>query len=195
MCHRSFEGIMTKRVERPTVLLEGIDNAIRDVGFECFVLSCYGSTMSPSKSSTHWFLHADVTDTVGTTTITETVKGNLVKTHVDKLKREKFLHLENCNVRGQSDYDKGDSDWIIDIPTATKISEIPPFDPPIKHFFHVSDTIRSFARQMLQPFATSTLAITVIGVRGEVDQKFELLVVDIHDAEDIQVVSISSTLF
>ena len=53
VCHRSFEGIMTKRVERPTVLLEEIDNAIRDVGFECFVQSCYGSTMSPSKSSTH----------------------------------------------------------------------------------------------------------------------------------------------
>ncbi len=48
---------------------------------------------------------------------------------------------------------------------------------------------------MLQPFATSTLVITVIGVRGEVDQKFELLVADGHDAEDIQVVSIFSNLF
>ena len=66
--------------------------------------------MSPSKSSTHWFLHADVTDTVGTTTITVHVKGNLVKMHVDKLKRGKFLQLENCNVRGRSDYEKGDSD-------------------------------------------------------------------------------------
>ena len=98
-------------------------------------------------------------------------------------------------MRGRSDYDKGNSDWTIDISTATKVSEILPFDPPIKLFFYVSDTIRSFARQMLQPFATSTLAVTVIGVRGEVDQKFEILVADGYDAEDIQVVSTSSTLF
>ena len=83
MCHCSFGGIITKRVEIPTVLLEEIDNAIQDVVFECFVLSCYGSTMSPSKSPTHWFFHVDVTDIVGTTTIIVTVKGNLVKTHVD----------------------------------------------------------------------------------------------------------------
>ena len=48
---------MTKRAERPTVLLEEIYNAIRDVGFECFVLSSYGSTMSPSKSPTHMFFN------------------------------------------------------------------------------------------------------------------------------------------
>ena len=41
MCHRSFEGIMTKRAEYPTLSLKQIDNAIRVVGFECFVLSCF----------------------------------------------------------------------------------------------------------------------------------------------------------
>ena len=46
--------------------------------------------MSLSKSSTHWFLHVDVTDTVGTMTITVIVKENLVKTHVDKLMRGEF---------------------------------------------------------------------------------------------------------
>ena len=44
-------------------------------------------------------------------------------------------------------------------------------------------------------FAISTLAVIVIGVRGKVDQKFELLIVDGHDVEDIQVVSTSNTLF
>jgi hypothetical protein len=48
---------------------------------------------------------------------------------------------------------------------------------------------------MLQPFATYTFVVTVIGVRGEVDQKFELLVADGHDVEDIQVVSTSNILF
>ena len=98
-------------------------------------------------------------------------------------------------MRGRSDYDNGDSNWTIDISTSTKVSKIPPFDHPIKFFFHVSDTIRSFAQRMLQPFVTSTLVVTVIGVREEVNQKFELLVADGHDAEDMQVVSTSSTLF
>ena len=49
--------------------------------------------MSPSKSSTHWFFYADVTNIVGTTTITVIVKGNLVKTHVNKLKRGKFFAI------------------------------------------------------------------------------------------------------
>ena len=54
--------------------------------------------------------HAYVTDIVGTTTINVIVKENLVKTHVDKLKKRKFLQLENFSVRGQSDYEEGDSD-------------------------------------------------------------------------------------
>jgi hypothetical protein len=137
---------MMKRAARTIVLLEEIDNVIQDVVFECFVLSCYGSTMSPSKSPTHWFFHAYVTDTVGTTTIIIIVKENLVKTHVDKLKRGKFLWLENFSVRGRLYYDKGDSGWTIDISTTTKVFEIPPFDPPIKLLFHVSDTIHSSAR-------------------------------------------------
>jgi hypothetical protein len=98
------------RVERPTVLLEEIDYAIRDVILECFVLFCYENTLSPSKSPSHWFFHVDVMDTVGTTTITVNVQENLVKTHVDKLKKRKFLLLKNFNIRGQSYYDKGDSD-------------------------------------------------------------------------------------
>ena len=95
-------------------------------------VSSYGSTMLPSKSPSHWFFYADVTDTFGITTIIEPVKENLVKMHVDKLKRGKFLRLENFSVRGQSDYDKGDLDWTIDTSIARKVFEIPPFDSPIK---------------------------------------------------------------
>jgi hypothetical protein len=98
-------------------------------------------------------------------------------------------------VRGRTYYDKEDSDWTIDISTATKVYEILPFDPPIKFFLYVSDTIRSFARRMLQSFVTSTFVVTIIGMKREVYQKIELLVVDGHDVGEIQVVSISRTLF
>ena len=52
---------------------------------------------------------------------------------------------------------------------ATKVSKIPPFDHLINFFLHVSDSICTFARRMLQPFAISTLVVIVIGVRRKVD--------------------------
>jgi hypothetical protein len=42
---------------------------------------------------------------------------------------------------------------------------------------------------MLQPFATTTIAFVVIGVRGEIDNKVELLVIDGNNLKDIQIVS------
>jgi hypothetical protein len=42
---------------------------------------------------------------------------------------------------------------------------------------------------MLQPFATTTIALVVIEVCGEIDSKFELLVADENSPEDIQIVS------
>jgi hypothetical protein len=53
-----------------------------------------------------------------------------------------------------------------------------PFDLPIKLFFHSKDTINNFGQCMLQPFVTMTIAFVVIGVHGEIDGKFELLVTD-----------------
>jgi len=48
----------------------------------------------------------------------------------------------------------------------------------VKLHFMPKDTIRSFSHRMLQPFTTTTIAFDVIGVRGEIDNKFELLIVD-----------------
>jgi hypothetical protein len=43
---------------------------------------------------------------------------------------------------------------------------------------------------MLQPFATMTIAFVVIGVCGEINGKFELLVVDGTSPKDIKIVII-----
>jgi len=42
---------------------------------------------------------------------------------------------------------------------------------------------------MFQPFATTTIVFVVIGVCGEIDSKFELLVANGSSSEDIQIVS------
>jgi hypothetical protein len=66
---------------------------------------------------------------------------------------------------------------------------IPTFDPPLKLHFMPKNTIHSFSHHMIQPFATTTIAFVVIGMRGEIDNKFELLVADGSSPEDIQIVS------
>jgi hypothetical protein len=43
---------------------------------------------------------------------------------------------------------------------------------------------------MIQPFVTTTIVFVVIGVHGEIDIKFELLVVDRSNPKDIQIVSL-----
>jgi hypothetical protein len=48
---------------------------------------------------------------------------------------------------------------------------------------------------MIQPFATTTIAFVVIGMRCEIDNKFELLVADGSSPEDIQIVSFSKSSF
>jgi len=70
------------------------------------------------------------------------------------------------------------------------VTIIPPFDPPVKLFFHPKDTINSFGQCILQPFVTITITFAIIGVHGEIDGKFELLVADGTSLEDIQIVNI-----
>lgn len=41
---------------------------------------------------------------------------------------------------------------------------------------------------MLQPFATTIIVFAIIGVCSEIDNKFELLVVDGSSTEDVQIV-------
>jgi hypothetical protein len=93
--------------------------------------------------------------------------------------------LENFSIKAKFDYDKGDSNWAIELFTTTKVTTILPFYPTVKLIFHPKDTISNFGRCMLQLFVTMTITFVVIGVHGEIDGKFELLVVDGTSLEDI----------
>jgi hypothetical protein len=42
---------------------------------------------------------------------------------------------------------------------------------------------------MFQPFVTTTIAFTIIGMHGKIDSKFELLVANKSNPKDIQIVS------
>ncbi len=76
---------MAKIYEHPILLVEDID----------LFSNVYGnlsiSSTSPFKSVVFSYLHANVIDTMGTTTITLNIKGGLIKTHAKFLKKGLFL--------------------------------------------------------------------------------------------------------
>jgi hypothetical protein len=92
-------------------------------------------------------------------------------------------------VQAKTNYDKGDSDWTIELSTTTKLTTILAFDLLLKLHFLPKDTIHGFSHRMFQPFPTTTIVFVVIGMCGEIDSKFELLVVNWSSQEDIQIVS------
>jgi hypothetical protein len=81
-------------------------------------------------------------------------------------------------MKAKIDYNKGDSNWTIELSIDTKVITILAFYHPVKLHFMPKDTIHSFSYCMLQPFTRTIIAFDVTGVRGEIDNKFELLVVD-----------------
>jgi hypothetical protein len=98
-------------------------------------------------------------------------------------------------MKAKTDYDKENSNWMIELSTTTKVTTIPTFDILVKLYFLPKDTIYSFSYCMLQPFVTTTIVFVVIGVCGEIDNKFELLVVDKSSLENIQIVRFLKSSF
>ncbi len=94
------------------MLVEDIDHTIHNVAFDCFVLIVYGNSFfsrSLAKSIVYSYLHANVIDSVGNTTIIISIKGALIETHFKFIKKGNFLRLENFSIKAKSNYDKGDS--------------------------------------------------------------------------------------
>jgi hypothetical protein len=81
-------------------------------------------------------------------------------------------------MKAKTNYNKENFNWTIEVSRDTKVKTILAFDPLVKLHFMPKDTIHSFSHHMFQPFTTIVIIFYVIGVRGEIDNKFELLVVD-----------------
>jgi hypothetical protein len=83
---------MAKRNERLILLVEDIDHTIHNLVFECLVLNVYGnssiSSTYPSTSMVFSYLHVDVINTVGITTFIINIRGSLIETHVEFIKKK-----------------------------------------------------------------------------------------------------------
>jgi hypothetical protein len=78
---------------------------------------------------------------------------------------------------------------MIKLSTTTKVTTILAFDLTMMLHFLPKDTILNFSHCVFQLFATTTIAFVVIGVHDEIDNKFELLVVDGNSPKNIEIVS------
>jgi hypothetical protein len=65
------------------------------------------------------YFHVDIINIVGTTTITISIKGGLIKTHVEFIKKG-FFYGYFFFVKAKTNYDKGGFDWTIELSTSTK---------------------------------------------------------------------------
>ncbi len=183
---------MTKQNEWPYVLVENTCNVV----FNCLILSVYGNSSlsrSSTKLITYFYLHANVIDYVGTTTITINIKGTLLKTHFELIKKGNFLRLQIFFVKNKFDYDKGDSNWTIELSIAIKGTIVLPFDLPIKLLIDPKDIINNFGWLHVITFCNN-ITFVISGVLGEINGKFELLVVNGTSTKDIQIVNIYTTL-
>jgi hypothetical protein len=63
--------------------------------FNCLILSVYGNSSLSLGPQSKLYLHANVIDYVGTTTITINIKGTLMKTHFELIKKGIFFAIGN----------------------------------------------------------------------------------------------------
>jgi hypothetical protein len=66
---------------RPMITVDDLDYTVHDVAFEDFVLNCYKNF---GNSRAFAYLHVDVTNQCGISTMSVTLSGALVTLHNDK---------------------------------------------------------------------------------------------------------------
>jgi hypothetical protein len=88
-------AFMEKQNEWPIVLVENIDHRFVMLPSIILFLNWYGNFPfgSLAKFVVYSYLHANVIDYVGTTTITINIKGTLIKTHFELIKKINYLTL------------------------------------------------------------------------------------------------------
>ncbi len=83
--------MVNKRINPPIVVLDELDSTIRDMAFECIVLNRYGNF---EKVALYSYLHADVTNLHGFTTVIVTIGSASINFHLDKFLKRKHLRID-----------------------------------------------------------------------------------------------------
>ncbi|KAG0571959.1 hypothetical protein KC19_VG056600 [Ceratodon purpureus] len=131
--------------KRMVVSVEEIMEGLRDVAFEGKVLNRSRNYYS-TKVIEFKYLHCDLVDSEGFTTVTLSVKEEQVRSHESKLRVGQIIIVENFGVAKKSakSHEKGDLMFVLKVMSSTIVSLIEPIPHGfVLEFYHI-DTISEF---------------------------------------------------
>jgi len=143
------------------ITINDLDHIVLDIVFEGFVLNHYGNFGS---SSVFAYLHVDVIDQCGISTLSVTLSGALVTLHGDKFIRKNHMQIKKFTMTPQVKWEQRDLHICIHVSSLTLVNVLS--HEIIFHFDHTY-IIASFCKFLHDEFVTTTIVIFVISVQGE----------------------------
>jgi hypothetical protein len=173
-----------------------LHEGVRDVAFEGKVLTRYGTfdriPNQAREQSSYRYLHCDVLDKEGYTTITVSVMFHLVDQHETKFKVGCYVRIENFGIKPKSlkGFEKGDMPFVIRVLSATIVSFVANLESTIVPKFYHMDTITDFWDCSHENWASATIVAVVISIRGEFEHTHQLQIADNLTEYDQDVVAL-----
>ena len=127
------------------VSVDDLSEGTRDVAFECKVLSCYGN-WDPRKQLKFPYLHCDVINRLGLTTVTVSLKTPEIEQHQARFHIGLVLHIENFGVslKSEKSFEKGDMPIAIKIESITTVNVVEGKNNEFVPKFYHTDNIGEF---------------------------------------------------
>jgi hypothetical protein len=159
--------------KRMVVSVDEIMEGLRDVAFEGKVLNRYGNYDS-TKVIEFKYLHCDLVDRHGFTTVTLSVKEDQVRGHESKLRVGQIIRVENFGVvkKSAKSHEKGDLMYVLKVMSSTVVSLVEPTPLGFIPEFYHTDSISEFRARSHEVWASGTIAVCVIEVRGSFAGKY-----------------------
>jgi hypothetical protein len=176
---------------RLVVSIDDINEGSRDVAFEDKVLCRYGNWDS-SKDHKYPYLHCDLIDRAGFTTITVSLRNPHIEQHEGKLHVGSYVRIENFGVSNKSEksYEKGDMPVVLKVQSTTSVLGIEGSNTEfIPKFFH-TDSIAEFRKRSHEQWAMATIAVCVIGIRGAYGRFNQLIIADGDNDNDNDIIAL-----
>jgi len=174
----------------PMFTINNLDHIVHDIVFEGFVFNHYEIF---DNSSVFAYLHVDVIDQCGISTMSVTLNGALVTLHGDKFICRNHMQIKKITLTPQVKWEQGDLNICIRVNNLT-LADVLSHENITFHFVHIY-TIASFCKFLHDKFATTTIVILVISVQGEIDRGFDLTIADGETCYDIETISCNHFCF
>ena len=120
------------------------------------------------------YLHCDLVDRHGFTTVTLSVKEEQVRAHESKLRVGQIIRVENFGVAKKSarSHEKGDLMYVFKVMSSTVVSLVEPTPLGfVPEFYHI-DSISEFRARSHEVWASAMIVVCVIEVRGSFAGKY-----------------------